>query len=121
MAVVGCSKNPDDTNNSSPAIEGSWRVSLFSERGSDETSDFSGYLFSFNQGGVLQVSGTGSRTGSWSKTSSKFNIDLGPKTDATKPLTELTDDWQIISITDQRIELTDDNISREELLTFTKN
>ncbi|MES1221617.1 MAG: hypothetical protein ABUT20_39320, partial [Bacteroidota bacterium] len=59
-------------------------------------------------------------TGSWSS-GSKFNIDLGVKSDSNKPLGELTDDWHIISISSTEIKLGDDNPTSGELLTFSKN
>lgn len=120
--ISSCKKennpNPDNTG----AISGTWRVTLYTDSDNDETADFADYTFSFNDNGVLAatISGTTSN-GKWSKSSSKFNIDLGPKSDGNKPLGELSDDWHIISITNSEIKLGDDNESSGELLTFTKN
>jgi hypothetical protein len=103
---------------------GTWRVTLFTDSGNNETSDFSGYSFQFASGGVLTAAKTStSKTGNWglASTSNKFNIDLGAKTDSNKPLGELTDDWRIISVTPSEIRLSDDNASSNEFLTFTKN
>lgn len=118
-----CSRTADLTNDpAQTATSGTWRVTLFSERGVDETTDFAGYSFTFSSNGtVTAVNGANSKSGTWSSSSSKFNIDLGPKTDSNKPLGELTDDWQIISVSETEIRLTDDNASRNELLTFSKN
>lgn len=102
---------------------GTWKVTLFTDSGNDETSDFNGYTFTFNNGGVVTAVKNGSATnGTWSVNSGsgKFNIDLGPKTDANKPLGELTDDWKIISQTDTEIRLTDDNVASNEFLTFSR-
>ena len=134
-AMIACTRNPDDTlssNNTNNGgsgsgavtVAGSWRVTLFSERGTDETTDFAGYAFTFDANGVLTASKNGAnKTGTWSVNSSntRFNIDLGAKTDANRPLGELTDNWQVISITSTEIKLTDDNASSAEFLTFTKN
>lgn len=122
-ALHGCSSNDKDDNPPGAVTSGSWRVSTFSERGSDETGDFSGYTFTFSAGGEARaVKGGVSKTGSWSMSgSTRFNIDFGAKTDANKPLGELTDDWKIISISSTQIKLTDDNPSSAEFLTFTKN
>jgi hypothetical protein len=122
--VSSCHKSDDnmDGNNTGDVTSGTWHVTLFTDSGNDETSDFSGYNFSFNSNGSLSVSkSSSSATGTWSKSSSKFNIDLGPKSDANKPLGELTDDWQIISISSTQIKLGDDNSASGESLTFTKN
>ena len=119
------SANIDSSSSTAAAntlTAGSWRVTLFTDSGNDETSDFNGYSFTFSSNGNIQaVKNSVTTTGSWSTTSSKFIIDLGPKTDANKPLGELTDDWKVISNTDVEIKLTDDNPSSNEFLTFSKN
>lgn len=115
-------------DNNSPVVDtnaptsGTWRVTLFSERGNNETSDFSGYVFTFaGNNTAVATKGVTTKNGTWNITSNRFNLDLGVKSDANKPLGELTDDWKIISITTTEIKLTDDNASSAEFLTFTKN
>ena len=113
-----------DSTTSQVVTSGSWKVTLFTDSGNDETSDFSGYTFTFNSSGVLSAVKNGITTnGTWnvSSSSNKFNINLGPKVDSNKPLGELTDDWKILSNTGTVIRLTDDNASSNEFLTFTKN
>jgi hypothetical protein len=124
MTVFGnaCSNDDNSVSPDSAAISGTWRVSLFSERGEDETSDFSEYTFTFADAGIATAAKNGtSKTGSWSTGSKRFNIDFGAKSDANKPLGELTDDWVVISSTSTQIKLKDDNSSSAEFLTFTKN
>jgi hypothetical protein len=125
ILASSCERNATDGTAVSQAVtSGNWRVSHFSERGNDETSDFNGYSFLFNNDGSVSVTKNGITTsGTWSvgNSSRKFNIDLGPKIDANKPLGELTDDWQILSNSATEIRLTDDNSSSSEFLTFTKN
>ncbi|SFO58305.1 Lipocalin-like domain-containing protein [Chitinophaga sp. YR627] len=126
--VMSCSNNDD--NNPTPSINpdapttGTWRVTLFTDSGKDETSDFSGYTFTFDSNGtaVATKSGT-SKNGSWSASSSskKFNLNFGIKSDANKPLGELTDDWEIISLSATEIKLKDDNDDSGEYLTFNQN
>jgi hypothetical protein len=105
------------------ASSGTWRVTLFTDSGNDETADFNGYSFTFSGSTVTAVKNGTSKSGAWSVNSSsnKFNIDLGPKDNTNKPLGELTDDWKIISYTATEIKLTDDNAASNEFLTFTKN
>ncbi len=122
--LLSCTRSNDNSATQDEVLtSGSWRVTLFTDSGNNETSDFNGYSFSFNTDGTLAVSGTQSKTGTWSRSSSssKFNIDLGAKSDANKPLGELTDDWRIVSITGTEIQLKDDNDASQELLTFTRN
>lgn len=118
--LISCKKDSNDTNRSS--FEGTWRIVLFTDHGNDETNDFSGYLFSFGNNGVLEASKSGSaKTGTWSYEGDEFNINLGEKTGSNKPLGELTDDWELISKTSTEIKLKDDNDASAEFLTFKKN
>lgn len=125
--MMACS---NDNNDPTPAPDpqaptiGTWRVTLFSERGNDETSDFSGYVFTFDSNGSAIATKNGAnRNGTWSinTSSTEFNIDFGEKNDANKPLGELTDDWEIISVTKTEIKLKDDNDASAEFLTFSQN
>jgi hypothetical protein len=130
VAFISCSKNSDDTasGNTAQAVAqtvttaGNWRVSLFNDSGNNETADFTGYSFTFNGDGSIVASKNATNTnGTWTTnvSSNKFIIDLGPKIDTNKPLGELTDDWRVVSVTSNEIQLKDDN--NTEFLTFTKN
>ncbi|QHS60164.1 lipocalin family protein [Chitinophaga agri] len=126
--VMSCSNNDD--NNPTPTIDpqapttGTWRVTLFTDSGKDETSDFTGYSFTFDSNGTaVATKGSTSKDGTWSIGSSSrdFNLNFGAKSDANKPLGELTDDWEIISVTATEIKLKDDNDDSDEFLTFNQN
>lgn len=129
--LVGALSSTSCTNNSNTSPDpgqqissGIWRITLFIDNGNDETSDFSGYNFSFNSGNVLSAVKNGvAQNGTWSfsASSNKYIIDLGPKTTSNKPLGELTDDWKVISNSSTEIRLQDDNPARNEFVTFTKN
>ncbi|MGC4036381.1 MAG: hypothetical protein QM764_10480 [Chitinophagaceae bacterium] len=120
FVLFSCHKD-DNNNNNADISQGTWRVTLFTDSGNDETSDFTGYEFTFANSGVLSaIRGAITTNGTWSR-GSKFNIDLGVKSDSNKPLGELTDDWKILSISSNEIKLGDDNASSGESLTFTKN
>lgn len=118
--TVSCSRSLDNPNN--VVVDGTWKVTLFTDSGNDETSDFSGYSFTFGNNGTVTATKSGaSQNGMWSTSSNKFNIDLGPKVDTNKPLGELTDDWKIISSSATELKLNDDNSTSNEFLMFTKN
>jgi hypothetical protein len=125
LLAVSCSKNNSISSNTAQvASSGTWRVSLFTDSGNDETSDFSGYSFTFSSNGTVTAIKNGvTKNGTWSVSSSsnKFNINLGPKDNSNSPLGELTDDWKILSSTATEIRLGDDNSASNEFLTFTKN
>jgi hypothetical protein len=125
LFLVSCDRNNSISSNTSlVAASGSWRVTLFTDSGNDETADFSGYSFTFSSTGTVTAVKNGvSKTGTWSVSSSsnKFNIDLGPKDNTNLPLGELTDDWKILSSNATEIRLGDDNTASNEFLTFSKN
>lgn len=93
--------------------EGTWKVTLFSEDGVDETYYFNGYTFTFSDGGsVTAVNGNSSIGGTWSVSKSgsdddskeaHFNLSF-PNTNN---FDELSDDWHIVSLSDNRLELED--------------
>ena len=98
-------------------------IRCFSDReylvaGVDVQEDISG-----SNGKVLAAKNGVIKEGNWSESpsSQRLVIDLGIKSDANKPLGELSDDWVITSKTETKINLTDDNASSNELLEFTKN
>ena len=120
ILAASCTRSLGSNDATTVATSGTWKVTLFTDSGNNETTDFSGYNFTFNSGGVITATiGGVSKNGVWSSGSGKFNIDLGVKDNTNKPLGELTDDWKIISTSDSEIKLKDD--SKAEFLTFTKN
>lgn len=126
ISISSCQNNNDSVSPTTSQVvtSGTWRVSLFIDSGNDETSDFTGFSFTFNQDGSLSASrNTFSRTGTWSVNSSsnRFIIDLGPKITTNEPLGELTDDWVILSQSNTELKLSDDNVASNEFLTFTRN
>jgi len=126
LFVSACKKD----DNSGPFIDpatvsaGTWKVSLFSDSGKDETASFAGYAFTFKSSGAASaIKSIDTTNGSWSinSSSTKFNLNFGAKSDSNKPLGELTDDWVIVSSSSTEIKLKDDNEGSGEVLTFTKN
>ncbi len=136
------SNNNDDNGNSADQIrdiatDGTWRISYFFDTDEDETSNFNGYTFTFGENGVLTaVNGTTTVTGDWSvlddgsnsssdddgssSNDDDFNIFF-PVPD-TNDFEDLNDDWDIISVTATKIELTDVSGGNggTDFLTFTK-
>ena len=128
-----CSNDDDNSSSSSQVItdtqnavvNGTWRVTLFSEDGSNQTSNFSNYNFTFSSNGTLTaVNGSTTMNGTWStgtddstpKMFINFNVTNGP-------FEEISEDWRILSNTSSKIELKhvsggDGSI---DLLTFEKN
>jgi len=128
-----CSSDDDSNPSSSQLIiqtqnsivSGTWRVTLFSEDGVVQTSNYNGYNFTFNANSTVEaVNGTTVRTGTWTTGTD----DSTPKliltfTATTGPFEEISEDWRIVSVSASRIELRhvsggDGSI---DLLTFQKN
>lgn len=123
LNVASMCSDDDDSNTSAdptPVINtvtsGTWRITFYEDSGVDETYHFIGYNFTFGASNVLTASnGTNTYTGTWSVTNSDSNDD-SPSNDldfnilfATPAVfaDELSDDWDILSRTDTKIELVD--------------
>lgn len=85
---------------------GSWQVVYFFDK-QDETSDFDGYVFQFQEGGAVLSTKSGLTVqGTWSTEDSsngnkKLYLDFGP----TSPLDELNEDWIVTEHKGTRIGL----------------
>lgn len=82
LFVVSCSKNEDNsTNNTQTTVQtnvqsGTWKITKFFDSGTDKTNHFTGYIFTFNNSGVLNANnGTNNFDGTWSITDSNSNDD----------------------------------------------
>jgi hypothetical protein len=119
----------------STAESGSWRITNFNDSGQNETSDFTGYAFTFNpDGSLIATNGTDSLTGTWSVTndsnssddsSSDNDIDFNiffPVAESNN-FEDLNDDWDITSVSSTRIELIDISGGNggTDILIFEKN
>jgi hypothetical protein len=139
MLNVASSCSDDDNDNSSadptPVIntvtQGTWRVTYYFDTDTDETSDFAGYTFTFGAANALvATNGTNTYTGTWSVTNDDSDDD-SPSNDLdfnilfTTPanFADLSDDWEIVSRTDTKVQLRDVSGGNggTDLLTFEKN
>jgi hypothetical protein len=96
---------------------GTWIITSYIDSGDNETSDFNGYIFTFEANGTLNATnGSTTYNGSWSVTSSSsnddsndsdidFNISFSVPDD--HDFDDLNDDWDIISHTSNIINLRD--------------
>ncbi len=132
LGMVACDRFDDDNDDptNTPAnsvtnsylIKGSWKVSLLTDDGRDETSDYDGYTFVFGDDGKLTATrGAVTTTGTWLTRRDDGSNELVILLSTTdKDLLELNDDWDIVLSTNSKIELQDDNDERDEKLHFTK-
>jgi len=98
------------------AESGAWQITYFFDDPTDETNHFSGYQFLFNSNGTITASNsTSTVTGTWSVTddsssddsSSDDDIDFNISFASPADFQELSDDWDILSRSNSKIELID--------------
>ena len=131
FVLISCSNDSTDdlpqtinpTNVQNIAITSNWRVTSYLDDNKNETSDYTGYVFTFNvNGSATAVKNNQTTNGTWSSFTDsnkvKFLINFG----LTAPLEEISDDWDVIEITPQKIRLEDTSgDGSKDFLTFEKN
>jgi hypothetical protein len=127
---ISCDKDDNSTNGVSTAVvsntvsQGNWRITYYWDSDHDETSDFSGYTFSFGGSNVLTATNGGSSiTGTWTTGTDDSKTKLILNFSSPESFAEISDDWHVIEITDTRIKLQDvsGGGSGTDYLTFEKN
>ena len=115
--------DPDDDSNivnpTSNQALGKWTVTYYWDKDKEETSDFNGYVFDFQDDGIL-VATTASNTynGTWLKNDSSNKLIINIQ--GAYPLDEMTDDWLIMEMSGNSIKLKDDNSEHLEELHLKK-
>lgn len=119
VATVSCKKDV-----SKIVDDGEWGITLFSEDGNNETSHFSGYVFTFDDNGTVTATRPSSTvSGTWSEGSDDSKEKLYLNFGTVDPFDELNEDWEILEKTKDKIRL--EHISGgnggTDLLTFEKS
>lgn len=124
--VSSCKKDEKISPSNSAAVikDGTWKVTLFSEDGVNETYHFTGYSFDFQEGGVVKAtSSSNTVNGTWAtrEDSGKTKLDLD--FDDVNNFDELDEDWEILTQNASKIELkhVSGGNGGTDLLTFEKN
>ncbi len=131
LLCYSCSNDDNNTSDSDAqliaeiennALNGLWQISNYNDSGQNETSDFNGYSFNFDENGVLTATnGTNVLTGTWSVTSSSsdssddddnssdddidFNIFFSVSESSV--FDDLVDDWEVSATSSSEISLFD--------------
>jgi len=137
MVVTSCSSDDNngiiiDTANiqqiSNTVKSGTWRITSFIDSGKNETSNFTGYSFSFNDNSILTASNSSNTVnGTWSITDDSSNssndVDFNIVFTSPNNFEELSEDWDIVSINNTKIDLIDVSGGNggTDTLTFEKN
>jgi hypothetical protein len=102
----------DDTVFVAVLTTGNWVVTQFVEDGANETSTYTGYVFTFNVNGTVIVrKGTVSVQGTWEVDGDDGSLELELDFQDDSPLDELDDDWDVIEFNNAIIRLNDDDDS----------
>ncbi len=117
--VFSCSSDSSSNNSVDPTPvintvnKGTWRIIFYEDSGVNETTNFTGYNFTFGTNSVLTATnGANTYLGTWSVTSDNSGDD-SPSNDldfniafaSPASFAELTEDWNILEKTDTRIKL----------------
>lgn len=132
LTLASCKKNNEKVQKEveTSVTSGTWRITKFIDSGDDETGNFTGYNFTFNNSDVVTATnGTNTYSGTWSITDSNSNDDSEDDLDfninfaLTNNFEELSDDWDFVSQSSTKIELIDVSGGNggTDYLTFEKN
>ena len=137
LTILSACDDDDDNSPNNPVDpvqvrstvqDGQWRITRFVDSGQDETSDFTGYVFTFNSSGVLNATnGTNNYNGTWaimndSDDDDSDDVDFIIAFPLTNDFEDLNDDWDFVSQSANKIELIDVSGGNgdTDLLTFEK-
>lgn len=127
-AINSCTKDDNNSittgNVSSTVSSGTWRVTYYWDTDHEETSNFSGYSFTFAGGSVLTaVNGGTTVTGTWQTGTDNSTVKLIISFASPANFAEISEDWHVLERTDTKIRL--QHISGgsggTDYLTFEKN
>lgn len=141
LFFASCSNNDttsdpvaDLTTKTNMVVQSNWTITQYTDSGKDETSDFSGYKFTFNTDGTfVAVSSSASFNGTWTLAQGSSSPDDSGNNSADDNLNKLTisitgnkqmdnlsHKWLTDKITATEIWLRDDNVASNEILRFGK-
>jgi len=123
----GCKNNEDNKitpgNANSPFPQsGDWKITYYSDKGNVETADYADYTFDFKPANAITATiATYTSAGDWSIGTEENRRRLSINFNTGDPkLSEISDNWVIISVSETEVKLMDDNDAHEEFLDFTR-
>jgi hypothetical protein len=124
--AASCSKDDDGMTSTAASTlkSGTWKITLFVDNGTDETTDFNSFIFSFADGGVVTATNTAlTATGTWSVGTDNSIPKLNLAFSTPALFVDLTEDWEIMSVTNTVVSLHHQSggSGGMDMLTFTKN
>lgn len=110
---------------SSVLPQGTWKVTTLIDGNENHTAAFESFIFTFNEeGSVIAENDLYSETGIWAyRTTAQEGEQLVLAFNEVIPFDEINDDWKIVSVTNTKVELSDDDdndLDDLDILVFTK-
>ncbi len=130
VSFSSCKKDDNSSSNNTATVlnstitQGGWRVTSYIDSGNNETSHYTGYAFTFQSGGVVTATKSGSTVnGTWSSGNDDSTLKLVLNFGTIDPFRELNDDWHVVQQTSTMIKLEDVSGGNggTDYLTFEKN
>jgi hypothetical protein len=125
--LSSCTHDSDITDTPQGVTENvtsnTWKVGYYFDN-VDETSHFSGYIFTFDQNGTLTASnGSLSYSGTWASYTDDSTLKLELLFASPEYFQDISDDWHVVQQSESTIELQDvsGGDGSTKYLTFTKN
>ena len=104
--------------------QGKWKISNIYTNNSEHTTDFESFIFTFNEDGTVNgETDLYAEEGTWIyKSSPESGEQLILEFNGTTPFQEISNNWDIVSVSNTKIELSDVGISNDDtqLLAFSK-
>ncbi len=117
VMVASCKK---DTVAVSNPIEGKWSITSFVDNGTDLTTEFAPYVFTFDSNGNMSIGGGGMmEMCNWTEMDSVYHFNMMGMHG--EPLNGLDDDWIMSGLTDSTCNFIDDNPNRDCMFMMHKN
>lgn len=124
LSLMACNKtnvNPSPNETASQITKSKWKITyLYDSSNGNITSTFQDYTFEFKDPNIITaLSNNDTQAGLWITKIDDSKTELDLNFAASGIWDKLSDDWEVISVSNTKIELVDDN-SNEEKLTFEK-
>lgn len=108
--------------------DSAWKVTLFTDDGEDETTEYSGVSYVFKTDGTVVISGALNAIGTWNiaKENDSNDDDLFDdkcielSLNFPYPYEALSEDWEMVKQSAAKMELRDDSETPIDYLTFEK-
>ncbi len=98
----------DNTYLEQVLLDGQWLVALYLDNGINETNNYNGYILEFfNDGTVTASYGANVLNGTWNVTGNTGDLNLVLDFGVQIPFDELNDDWDVLDVLVDRVELED--------------